>query len=97
MKEQDKDNTTMPVTEPVTDRPHKDYALNPLLEEGPDGVILRVICIMEYLSCMTLQEEMAMNDNMHYGRWLIDESMINALKYIEAVETEKQKTEHGGK
>ncbi len=57
--------------------------LNPLLEEGPEGVIQRVICMMEYLSCMTLQEGMIMDENMAYGRWLIDETMLNALKRVD--------------
>ncbi len=63
MKEHDKDSALMP----VSNSPQKDYSLNPLLEEGPYGVIPRVVCMMEYLSCVTLQEGITMNENMHYG------------------------------
>ncbi len=84
--QQDKAKAIPPVADPV----QKDHRLNPLLEEGCDGVIPRVICIMEYLSGMALQEGLSMNENMHYGRWQIDETMINALKHVEDVTSKKQ-------
>ena len=73
----------------------EDYTLNPLLEEGADGAIHRIICMMEYLSCMRLQEgTTSMNSNMIYGRWLIDEALLKALKQVDKEATEKWKAKH---
>ena len=87
MKDHDKEKTLTS----EDDRPQKDYSLNPLLEDGPEGVVMRVICMMEYLSSITLSEGMVMDTNMTYGQWLIYETILNALKCLEEENIAKQK------